>query len=30
MEETYLILKEELLPQLEEFVDKRFGSTSLK
>ncbi|MBO5731206.1 MAG: helix-turn-helix transcriptional regulator [Treponema sp.] len=30
MEETYLILKEELLPQLEQFVDKRFGSTSLK
>ena len=26
MEETYSILKRELLPQLEQFVDNRFGS----
>ncbi len=28
MEETYVILKEELLPQLEQFVEDRFSSRS--
>lgn len=27
MEETYIILKEEMLPQLERFVDSRFGAS---
>lgn len=27
MEETYIILKKELLPQLEHFVDSRFGAS---